>query len=436
MTSHLDEVPEMQSLSYFLTGLLAGVSVGTTASLASARLAARRRRSKPGVTRNADGDRESQTEAGCDQSTLHGRLAGVEPDAAHAAYPAPVLSGEFAGRSARVLPSRDELPPIVSTAVEWAWSGGRYRRGDIVVVPEKEMRHPHGTAFVLGDLHGDAASLRRILEYVLSSNADFRVVFLGDLVDRATGPEMLECARLFIWAAKRHPGRFLWIRGNHDFLARNETNGRFCTSVEPHEFADCLDGNPDLLEEGVALGEIMATLPVGAVLGNVWLSHGGVLQDDDLGTRAFTGFSSMTDEMKHDLVWSRMRDVPSRLANRVGSGAEVGFRQAEAFVRRIVDTDGVEIEHIVCAHQHESRDGFGYMPYDRCFTRGLTCQCVCSFTNKSAMDGPATPVALRLDCGKTPVPVLFAPSWRGLESSQCDAFGQECQKTPGARSKR
>ena len=309
----------------------------------------------------------------------------------------------------RALPEAARLPTIGTDAIPWAWGAAEFRHGAAVVVPAAELASEKPPTFILGDLHGDAASLRRILAHVLSISEDARVVFLGDLVDRSTGETALECARLFIWAARTHPGQFLWLRGNHDYLAWNESEGRFCTSVEPHEFADFLNWHPELRKEGIALGEIMATLPVGAALGNVWLSHGGVLQDDETGLRSFTGLASMTDEMRHDLIWSRMRDVPSKLAHRGTSGAEVGLKQATGFAGRLRETDGAEIAHIVCAHQHESRDGFGYLPYDRCFTEGLTCQCVCSFENAAAFDGPAAPVFLKIDCEGTPVPICFGP---------------------------
>lgn len=329
-----------------------------------------------------------------------GKSIGETPRAA-------VTSGEEPTAAEPVaIPSADCLPKIGASGMEWAWGKAKYRRGDVVVVPQGEIDSLREPVFVLGDLHGDAASLRGILAHVFAASPRARVVFLGDLVDRATGPSMLECARLFLWAARDNPGRFLWIRGNHDFFARNAATGRFCTSVEPHEFADFLNGNPGLAAEGEALGDIMSSLPVGALLGNVWLSHGGVLQDDEAGVRTFAGFASMTDEMKRDLVWSRMRDVPTKLAYRESAGAEVGLRQAEEFARRVRETEGVEIAHIVCAHQHEARDGFGYLPFDKCFTGGLTCQCVCSFENKTPFDGIAQPTILRLNGAGMPRPIF------------------------------
>lgn len=313
-------------------------------------------------------------------------------------------STELAALTRDLLPAAEQLPPLEEKGIEWAWSGTRYRRGDVVVVPTEEWLRERLPTFVLGDLHGDIASLRRILSHVWSIHPRSRVVFLGDLVDRAQGADMLECARLFVWAAKQRPGRFLWIRGNHDYLARNAASGRFCTSVEPHEFADFLNERPDLTAEGEALGKLMDNLPEGAVLGNVWLSHGGVLQDDAEGLRSFAGFAAMTDEMKRDLVWTRMRDVPTKLANRGHAGAEVGLRQAQEFARRVRETEGMEIAHLVCAHQHASRDGLGYLPFDHCYTASLTCQCICSCRlSKRGVE----PAILRLDGAGIPVPVVL-----------------------------
>ncbi len=370
---------------FFLVVWLNGVVFGLLAALLANRVSARRTR----IPKGRPIPQDVPDTGG--ESMMSAPSAGI-------VYPKPQIAEE----AHFPLPTANDLPPIVGDGIEWAWQVAPHRRGDVVVVSGKELGKGAIPTFVLGDIHGDATSLRRILGYVWGVHPRSRVVFLGDLVDRADGPEMLECARLFVWAIRRHPGRFLWIRGNHDYLARNADTGRFCTSVEPHEFCDYLNGHPMLTEEGAALGEIMAGLPVGAVLGNVWLSHGGVLQDDEAGLRSFAGFSGMTDEMKRDLVWTRMRDVPTKLAFRGSAGAEAGLRQAEAFVRRVQETDGAEIAHLVCAHQHESRDGFGYLPFDTCFMHGLTCQCIASFETKDAC-----PAILRLNGTETPLPIVL-----------------------------
>lgn len=316
-------------------------------------------------------------------------------------YPDPIRVSESD------LPPRAENPapppPVSAEGLRWAWEEAACRRGNAVAVPLPPADIP---VYAIGDLHGDAKSLQAILAWISAQSRDFRAIFLGDLVDRSPGPGTLACVRLFLQAVRNNPGRFLWLRGNHDFLSWDGDSGHFRSPVSPHDFSDWLEAHPDAAGEGRELCALMASLPVAAVVGNVCLSHGGVLQDDAQGLGAFSGLASLAETMCDDLVWSRMKDAPSKLPGRSHLGAEVGFEQAAAFAARLRETDGLSVSHFVCAHQHEDRNGFGYLAYERCF-RLPTCQCVCSFFNMDGFDGPARPAILRLDGPKTPVPVFF-----------------------------
>lgn len=321
-------------------------------------------------------------------------------------YPEPEVA-EVSGSMLDALPPASDLPAVDCAAVTMGWTEPRYRRGCAVVVPPCEFGSSAPPVFVIGDIHGDAVSFRRILAYVFSVSDDARIVFLGDVADRSPGKDALECARLLFWAAAKRPGRILWIRGNHDTLAWNGERRMFVSGSSPHEFADFLNERPEFTAEGMALASHMRSLPVAAVLGNVFASHGGCLQDDEPGLRSFVGLAGLTDAQCSDLTWSRVRDVPSKLASRVSRGAEVGFSQMKAFAERLSATDGVEIRHFVCGHQHDARCGFGYLPFAKNFAGEITCQCVTSFFNRDAFGMSARPVVLRLNDGLTPVPVFF-----------------------------
>lgn len=298
------------------------------------------------------------------------------------------------------IPETEALPPVDDSPIEWAFAANR--KGESIIVSRDSLEKIGVPVFLVGDLHGDADSLRAILRKVFTTNPKSIIVFLGDLFDR--GNRAMETIRLFLWAAKTHPGQVLWLRGNHDeALGYEETSEKFVSAVDPHEFADWLGEHPECRDEGRALCKIVSTLPSVAVLGFVWTSHGGILHEDTC--KDFHGFADMTPDMKIDFVWSRMKDTPSKMPNRSHKGAEVGYKQAVTFVKKLKEVEELVVRHIVCAHQHEHKDGFGYLPFTKCFSKGdITCQCVCSFKDD---EWDSLPVILRWRPDGMPVPIRF-----------------------------
>ena len=298
------------------------------------------------------------------------------------------------------IPEPGEAPPVGDEPIEWAFA--QYRKNDAVVVPAEALSGPDAPPlFFVGDLHGDSASLRAILRKVWTARADSRIVFLGDIFDR--GPDSLGTVRLFLWAARTRPGRVLWLRGNHDDLRFDEETGKFVPAVDPHEFVDWLEEHPEHLEEAKKLAGIIRTLPLAAVLGPVWASHGGIPHEDVCGD--FAGFGvPLPEPIRQDFVWSRMKDARSKLPNRLHKGAEVGQAQAKAFIERLRETEGIEVKHLVCAHQHEHSAGYGYLDFVRFFKGNPTCQCICSFRDA---DAGFEPVVLRWRAEGMPAPIRF-----------------------------
>lgn len=293
----------------------------------------------------------------------------------------------------------DILPPLTSDPVPWAFADKHQGR---VIVVEEEADTLKNRLFFVGDIHGDAETLRRIAEWVFRSNASAILVFLGDLFDRGKGN--LEAVRLLIMLAHRFPGQILWLAGNHDIAFRyDETQEMFVSDVEPSEFKDWLNVHPEYKEEGRTLERIITDLPVALVLGNHWVTHGGVPQDDVYGD--FTSFDTMSEQMLEDCVWSRMRDVKRKLVNRSHRGAEVGYENALGFFEHMKAVTGITIRHIVCAHQHEQKDGVGYLPFAKFFKpNGLTCQCIFSFIDT---ERSARPCCLTYRGDEIPTPHVF-----------------------------
>lgn len=281
-------------------------------------------------------------------------------------------------RSVKAFEVPRDIPKITDEKIDWAFSA--YKRGVVIKLDSQLAETLSEKLYFVGDIHGDVDALGRALEFAFRSHADAKVVFLGDLFDR--GEKSLEASRLLIWAAKTFPGQILWLCGNHDVgLRYDETSEVFVSDVEPSEFKDYLNANPEFKDEGRALVNVIKQLPVACVIGNVWASHGGVPHNDVSGS--FTSFERMSKEMIDDCVWSRMKDVPAKLPNRSHRGAEVGFKDALQFFEALKKVTGIAIKHIVCAHQHEHTGDVGYLQFKRYYKpETLSCQCIFTFQDK------------------------------------------------------
>lgn len=276
------------------------------------------------------------------------------------------------------VPKDEDLPKVEAVGLTWAFADRR--RGRVVVVDDQAAKDLVGRLFFVGDIHGDADALRRIIEFAFRANAKSVMVFLGDLFDR--GEKSLEAVRMLVWAIRKFPGQILWLAGNHDEGLRfDESAGRFASAVSPSEFTDFLNAHSENKEEGLALAQIVRDLPVACVVGNHWISHGGVPQNDVSGM--FQSFETMSREMLEDCVWSRMRDVRTKQPNRAHRGAEVGFEDSQKFFAAVRDGTGIEIRHVVCAHQHERTNDVACLQFKKFYKPDvLSCQCIFSFKDE------------------------------------------------------
>lgn len=68
--------------------------------------------------------------------------------------------------------------------------------------------------FVVGDVHGRHAQLRRLLEIIPREESSDTLVFLGDLIDR--GPDAPGCVELVMSLQRDNPEHVLCLRGNHE----------------------------------------------------------------------------------------------------------------------------------------------------------------------------------------------------------------------------
>lgn len=67
---------------------------------------------------------------------------------------------------------------------------------------------------IVGDLHGDYKSLKRILDEINIGTGEAKIIFLGDYVDR--GPNQLEVLIKVLNLSLDHPEEVVLLRGNHE----------------------------------------------------------------------------------------------------------------------------------------------------------------------------------------------------------------------------
>jgi len=71
-----------------------------------------------------------------------------------------------------------------------------------------------GRTFAIGDIHGDAAHLFKLLSYLPTLDENDTLVFLGDYVDR--GPRSREVVDYVRGLPEQTTARIVALRGNHE----------------------------------------------------------------------------------------------------------------------------------------------------------------------------------------------------------------------------
>ncbi len=127
--------------------------------------------------------------------------------------------------------------------------------------------------FVIGDIHGNLASLQKLIEIIVGTNPKF-VVFLGDIVDR--GPFQLECLILVLALKIQQADRFFFLKGNHESLEINQYYGFYQEFIS--KFKD-----QKKFEDVLALYKV---LPICALVNrSILCLHGGIPEDNDILTK-------------------------------------------------------------------------------------------------------------------------------------------------------
>jgi len=245
---------------------------------------------------------------------------------------------------------RNEMPAIFERAAKKVLSGEIELIGWGLSLPRVQRlseAHAGKPWFFIGDIHGDFLAWHCLLGRARREN-DFRICFLGDLIDR--GPLHIESFAALLDAAEKHPGQILWILGNHDAGVRwDKQKKKFSAGgVEPAEFIDWINGDVSeySMEQVQAWGklfeDVSARLPRAVLFPDGTLAtHGGVPLKDRL------EFLKTMEALHHkrcleDFIWTRIRPYPRKLGwqldpqkRRLSSDFEIGYKDLEDFCRAV-----------------------------------------------------------------------------------------------------
>lgn len=160
---------------------------------------------------------------------------------------------------------------------------------------------------IVGDIHGDADSLRVVLDCFfnkLSVNKNFSILFLGDYVDR--GSESLKCVLILLKLKILFPDNIYLLRGNHETNYILECGQQ---SEGSTLFEECKN-------EGLGQGfycflqqEIFDNLSIAAIVFNSFVCLHGGLPDVDLPNflQVLSNFSkpvNCDDFLVYQLLWN------------------------------------------------------------------------------------------------------------------------------------
>ena len=214
--------------------------------------------------------------------------------------------------------------------------------------------------YFIGDLHNDFLAWHCLFNKV-KENPNFRLCFVGDLVDR--GPHHLECFAALLDAAFKHENQILWILGNHDegvkYSPREDK--KFSSTVIPSEFASWLNEPStewSLKQDwGTLFVDVCAQLPRAALFSDGLLAtHGGIPLEDRWETlKNIEAFNH--PRTLDDFTWTRATNQPKKLGwhhdpekRKRSSDFEFGYKDFNNFCQSVAKV--LPVERVVRGHDH------------------------------------------------------------------------------------
>ena len=246
--------------------------------------------------------------------------------------------------------------------------------------------------FFIGDIHADFFALHTLLNTIKCECPDFRLVFMGDLVDR--GEQPAECLFLLMQWAREYPERIIWLAGNHDIaFTWLEEERKFISSVRPSEFLDFLNIDDTMSGFRKLLGDFLIkvtnNLPRAVLFPDGLLaSHGGFpLVDKQEAAKALETKESFFDwlntpECLQDFTWTRITRYPKRQPNRSSKGCSYGFKDFEALCS--LKPEWFPAKRLLTGHEHPE---FGWEDFPTYLNNPAAT--ICGFGFDYMLDAPA-----------------------------------------------
>jgi len=244
-----------------------------------------------------------------------------------------------------------------------------YGKKEVAIISPELFENPSDW-HVIGDLHSDFYAFSNQLHWIKTNNPNFKLIFLGDLIDR--GPHAIEVFSLMLSTIKEYPGRVLWIAGNHDEGITLQENDVFEASVAPAEFTDELNRQDELKEIrkkfGLGFIEIANRLPRAAVFPDgLLVTHGGFpltdlqsqIKPEDSPEEFFAWLNS--PECLQDFTWTRITDWPKKMPNRNSKGCSYGFKDFAAFCASTKNF--LPVQRLLTGHEHPSNGSDIHTPW-------------------------------------------------------------------------
>lgn len=192
-----------------------------------------------------------------------------------------------------------------------------------VVLPER------GELIVVGDIHGDLVTLKRILEKEEVEGwlgGDHYVLFLGDYVDR--GPDSLGVLQTVSELLVNHPEHVFLLRGNHE--------GPRDVPARPRSYiSEVVRFGEDASAVMEAVQHFMDCLLTAAVVpGYAFLVHGHIpLSTTSLSRIAVAHLNHPDNPTLIEMLWSDPTFMPLDSLNSRGHGYNVGTASTEKFLK-------------------------------------------------------------------------------------------------------
>jgi diadenosine tetraphosphatase ApaH/serine/threonine PP2A family protein phosphatase len=121
--------------------------------------------------------------------------------------------------------------------------------------------------YIIGDIHGNFDTLIKLFN-IIQVKRPYRVIFLGDIVDR--GPKQVECLMFILILKILCPKLYYILRGNHETLEMNQYYG----------FLQEITTKYEINLEFKTILSVYGVLPICAAVNKTVLClHGGIPQD-------------------------------------------------------------------------------------------------------------------------------------------------------------